>query len=162
MRCPIAVLAAAALAVPACMPPSSGLASAQQAAQDLNVDERFGQSEIAMDHVAPEARDAFVSHHRDWGHGVQVADVELTGMRAHGDKDVDIQVRFAWYRANEQELRSTTLQQNWKDKKGWQLVSEKRLEGDVGLLGEPVVYEAPPEVERPPAQFPTVRLGAEN
>jgi hypothetical protein len=158
MRPWIGALAGAVSATLACIPPS-GLALAQQTAQDLNVSERFGQSEEAMDHVAPEARDDFVTHHKDWGRTIQVADVELTGMHAHGEHDVDVLVRVGWYRATEQELRTTTVQQGWKDKKGWQLVSEKRVDGDVGLLGEAVVYESPPQVERAPAQFPTVRLG---
>jgi hypothetical protein len=70
---------------------------------------------------------------------------------------VEVIVRVAWYRPDQQELRMTTLTQSWRDKDGWQLVAERRLEGDVGLLGEPVVYEAPRD---PPSasQFPTVRL----
>ena len=40
------------------------------------------------------------------------------------------------------------------------LASEERAEGDVGLLGERIEMVAgAPEMARPPAQFPTVRLG---
>ncbi len=139
------------------MPPGP-LASAQEAAQELNLDARFGRTEIAMDHVAPPARDAFTAHHRGWGTSVRVADVELAGMRAHSEHDVEILVRVAWYRPEEQELHMTTVKQGWNDKNGWQLVTEARIEGDVGLLGETVVFEAPP-AERASPQFPTVRLG---
>jgi hypothetical protein len=124
----------------------------------LNLDARFGRTEIAMDHVAPPARDAFTAHHRGWGTSVRVADVELAGMRAHSEHDVEILVRVAWYRPEEQELHMTTVKQGWNDKNGWQLVTEARIEGDVGLLGETVVFEAPP-AERASPQFPTVRLG---
>ena len=140
-----------------CVPPQ-GIASAQQVAQELNVDARFGRTEIAMDHVAPAARDSFSAHHRAWGGNIRIADVEMAGMHAHGEHEVDMFVQVAWYRPEEQELHSTTLQQNWKDANGWQLTSEKRVDGDPGLFGEPVVYEAPSE-PRAPAQFPTVRLG---
>ena len=50
-----AFVAFVALAVPACTPPQ-GAVAAQQVAQELNVDARFGRTEIAMDHVAPAAR----------------------------------------------------------------------------------------------------------
>ncbi len=150
----------AAFAFASCAPPAGALASAQEAAQALNVDAQFGRTEIAMDSVAPDARAEFAAHHHGWGTTVRVADVELAGMRAHGEHDVDVLVRVAWYRPEEQELRSTTLKQGWRNKNGWLLVTEQRLEGDVGLLGEPVVYEAP-SVPRSPAQFPTVRLGGD-
>jgi|HubBroStandDraft_6_1064221.scaffolds.fasta_scaffold1003781_2 hypothetical protein len=156
MRC-MTVLAFA-LAGTACAMPPGPLASAQEAAQELNLDARFGRTEIAMDHVAPPARDAFTAHHRGWGTSVRVADVELAGMRAHSEHDVEILVRVAWYRPEEQELHMTTVKQGWNDKNGWQLVTEARIEGDVGLLGETVVFEAPP-AERASPQFPTVRLG---
>jgi hypothetical protein len=147
------------LALVACAPPAGSLASAEQAAQELNVDARFGRSEFVMDHVAPDARPDFAMHHRAWGTAIRVADIELTGVRSHGEHEVEVMVRVAWYRPEEQELRVTTLQQGWrdKDKSGWQLVTEQRLEGDVGLLGEPIVFQAPPG-DRPSAQFPTVRL----
>jgi hypothetical protein len=149
----------AALAAGCALPPGP-LASAQEAAQELNLDARFGRSEIAMDHVAPDARAAFAAHHHGWGTTVRVADVELAGMRAHGERSVDILVRVAWYRPEEQELRLTTLKQGWRNENGWQLVAEQCVDGDVGLLGEPVVYQAP-DAARAPAQFPTVRLGGD-
>ncbi len=133
------------------------MARAQQAAQELNLDARFGRTEMAMDHVAPTARDEFAAHHRAWGAAVRVADVELAGMRPHGERSVEIIVRVSWYRPDQPELRTTTLKQKWLDKDGWQLVEEQRLEGDVGLLGESVVYETPREAAAP-AQFPTIRL----
>jgi hypothetical protein len=142
----------------ACVAPPGAMARAQEAAQELNLDARFGRTELAMDRVAPAARDEFAVHHRAWGTSVRVADVELVGMRAKGQRSVEAIVRVAWYRPDQQELRVTTLKQGWRDKDGWQLVAEQRLEGDVGLLGEPVVYETPRE-EAAPAQFPTIRLG---
>ena len=157
MRFALAV--GAVLAVSGCTPPQ-GAVAAQQVAQELNVDTQFGRTEIAMDHVAPAAREAFAAHHRAWGGNVRVADVEMAGIHSHGEHDVDILVRVAWYRPAEQELRTTTLQQKWKDVSGWLLVDEKRLDGDVGLLGEAVVFEAPEDQHAPPAYFPTVRLGS--
>jgi hypothetical protein len=115
---------------------------------------------LALERVAPAARDDYAAHHRAWGTAVRVADVELAGMRPRGERDVEVLVRVAWYRPQDQELRMTTLQQSWQDQAdgGWHLMGERRVEGDVGLLGEPIFYEAPAE-PRGPAQFPTVRLG---
>lgn len=155
----VALLATTAASTTACAPPGS-LASAQEAASELNLNARFGRTEIAMDRVALDARDEFSAHHKGWGTTVRVADVELAGMQMHTEHDVEVLVHVSWYRPEEQELRSTTLKQGWREKNGWQLVAEKRVEGDVGLLGEPVVFMAPAET-RAPAQFPTVRLGAQ-
>jgi hypothetical protein len=150
----------AAACVLGCSLPSNSIASAQEAAQQLNLDAQFGRAELAMEQVAAEARDAFSMHHRGWGTTVRIADVELAGLHTHGDHDVDVLVRVAWYRPEQDELRVTTLKQGWRNQKGWQLVAEERADGDVGLLGEPVVFEAP-DVERAPAQFPTRRLGGD-
>jgi hypothetical protein len=151
------ILAALLAGAAGCAAPPTALARAQEAAQELNLDARFGRNELAMEHVAPAERDDFALHHQGWGTRVRVADLELAGMKAHGNQDVDVIVRVAWYRPEQQELRVTTLKQRWHDKDGWHLVGEERLDGDVGLIGEPVVYAAPPA--QPPARFPTIRLG---
>jgi hypothetical protein len=138
-----------------CPAPPTALARAQQVAQEFNQDVRFGRNELMMEHVAPAARDAFAAQHRAWGSNVRVADMELEGLRPRGDHELEVIVRVAWYRPEQQELLTTTLQQSWRDTEGWRLTEEKRLDGDIGLLGERVLYEAPSSL-RPPAQFPTV------
>jgi hypothetical protein len=144
----------------ACAPPPGSVARARENAQELNLDARFGRTELALQHVAASAREDFVAHHRQWGAGVRIADVDFERMKPRGDHDVDIIVRVAWYRPEQQELLTTTVKQSWRDAGGWQLVAEERLEGAVGLLGEPVVFQAPTEA-REPARFPTIRLGEE-
>ena len=152
------VLAAAAAQL-GCPAPPSAMARAQQVAQEFNQDARFGRTEQTMEHVAPDARETYAAHHRAWGSGVRIADLELAGMHARGDHELDVSVRVSWYRPEEQELRTTTVEQSWRDTGGWELTAEKRVEGDVGLLGEAVVYQAP-STPRPAKQFPTVHLGA--
>ena len=142
-----------------CSAPTTGLAQAQQTAQDFNLDARFGRNELVLDQIAPAEREEFALHHRAWGMAIRVADVELAGMKSHGDKNVDVIVHVSWYRPEQQELRNTTLQQQWRAKLGgWQLIGEKRVDGDIGLLGEAIVVQSPPELEQP-SQFPTIRLG---
>lgn len=150
------------LALPAtlagCPAPTSGLAQAQQSAQEFNLNARFGRNEMILEQIAPAARDEYALHHKLWGTEIRVADIEIAGMKKHGDKEVDVVVRVSWYRPEQQELRSTTLTQAWHAKgTDWELASEKRADGDIGLLGEAVVIETP-AAPREPAQFPTVRL----
>jgi len=148
------------IAVPltGCIGAATGMAHAQETVQEFNAATRYGRSEMALEHVATAAREDFAAHHRAWGTGVRIADIEVAGIRPKLEHDAEAIVRVAWYRPEQQELRSTTLKQGWRDDNGWRLVSEERLEGDVGLLSEPVVYESPQE-PRGPSYFPTIRLG---
>jgi hypothetical protein len=133
------------------------MAKAQETTQEFNSDMRFGRNETLLDRVAPSARSDFAAHHRAWGSDVRIAELEVAGIRPKGDHDVEVLVHVAWYRPDQQDLRSTTVRQRWHDQNGWQLVAEERIEGDLGLLGERVVFERPAQPAAP-AQFPTVRL----
>jgi hypothetical protein len=140
-----------------CPAPPNSLARGQQAAQEFNLDSRLGHRELSLDRVAPEGREQYRSQHRAWGTSVRVVDVELVGVKAQGERDMTAFVRVAWYRPEDEELRTTTVEQSWTDKPaGWLLVQEHRVEGEMGLLGEQVFYQGP-EARRP-MQFPTVRL----
>jgi hypothetical protein len=139
--------------------PPTGLQLGQQTAQDFNMDARFGRSELVMNRISPAEREEYALHHRAWGSGVRVADVEIVGTKPHGDADFDVFLRISWYRMDEQDLKSTTVKQSWHQKSDdWLLSGEQRLDGDLGLLGETVVVEQP-SGPRPPAQYPTIRLG---
>jgi hypothetical protein len=113
-----------------------------------------------IEHVAPAVRQDYLAHHRAWGDAVRVADVDVAGTSSPRERDLDVYVRVAWYRADDQDLHTTMLRQSWHDEgsAGWQLVDERRVDGDVGLLAEPIVF-ATPATPRPPARFPTVRIG---
>ncbi len=138
--------------------PPTGLQRAQQTAQDFNVDARFARKDAMVARIDEASRDEYALRHKSWGGNVRIADMEVGALKAHGDADVDVLVHVSWYRMDEQELRMTTLQQSWHSKAdAWLLVSEKRVDGDVGLLGETVVMQAPAG-PRPKAQFPTIRL----
>ncbi len=141
----------------------SGPARAQEAATELNVNTRFGRMELAAEHVAPAAREAFLTRRKAWGGNVRVADYELAGFAMKGDSDAEMLVKVAWYRVDQGDLRVTTLKQKWHDFRGdWRLVDESRADGDVGLIGEPVpapAAEARGKAASKSAQFPTIRLG---
>jgi hypothetical protein len=140
--------------------PPGGIALAQQSAQDFNLDARFGRTDFILPRIAPAAREQYTLQHRGWGAEIRIADIELAGTKPKDDHEVKFFVRVAWYRADQQELRATTLEQTWHDKlTDWELVSEKRADGDIGLLGEPIVFAAP-DAPKSPARFPTIRLGS--
>jgi hypothetical protein len=160
MRILHTLLAFAVFTLPACPAPQTTGARMQEAANDLNTNMRFGRVELAMERVAPAAREEFLQHRRGWGSSVRLADYELVGARLTAESDADVTVRVAWYRPDEQDLRITTVRQRWHDEKGdWMLVGEIRLDGELGLLGEPNPPQAPREPTKH-AQFPTVRIGA--
>lgn len=161
------VLVAALLSLPALGCPLGGQskpARAQEAALELNLNARFGRMELAAERVSPKARDQFFDRRKSWGGNIRVADYDLTALRMlKGEEDAETYVKVAWYRANEGDLRVTTIKQKWHDFKGdWKLTEEARVDGDLGLLGEPPAPPAPGAAAAPAkrSQFPTVYLGA--
>lgn len=139
-------------------------ARAQEAALELNLNARFGRMEMAAERIEPKARDKFFERRKAWGGSVRVADYDLTSMKILGEDDAESYVKIAWYRANEGDLRVTTLKQKWhSDVKGdWRLTDEMRVDGDLGLLGEPPApAPAAPAAPRR-SQFPTIYLGSGN
>lgn len=160
MRNLVLAIATSAACLSGCLGQPTGAAAAQEAARELTVNLRFGRMELVMERVAPAERDTYVASHRSWGNVVRIADAELDGMRLVSKEQALVIVRVAWYEANAQELRVTTLKQTWKETKGdWLLIAEARADGDLGLLGEPLParQEAAP-AEHHPAQFQTVRI----
>ena len=152
----------AAFSTSACMANQSGAARMQEAANELNLNTRFGRLELAMEHVSTKDRDAFVARHKMWGSRVRIADSELAGMHLTSKEQAEVTVKVAWYKPNEQELRLTTIRQRYRDYDGvWKLEDEQRIDGDIGLLGEPIqAIESPAPVRQ--AQFPTVRLSSDS
>jgi hypothetical protein len=158
---------------PGCMAPQSPLARAQETTQEFNLDRRFGRSDDAIEHVANASRDDYMVRHKSWGGSIRIADVEMGGVRITPDKDAEVTVRVSWYRPEQNDLHQTLLKQKWHDKDGWKLVTEERVDGDPGLLGDTVVVESPgctpgadgtpcPRAATGPAQFPTIRLGGQD
>jgi len=85
-------------------------------------------------------------------------------MRLTSDTLAQVTVRIAWYKPAEEELRVTSIRQKWENVKdgGWMLTGEERIDGDLGLLGEPMAPEPPPGPPHAPhesAHFPTIRIG---
>jgi hypothetical protein len=153
------------LALPACPMPPSQAARMQEAATDLNTNVRFGRMELAMEHVAPDARESFISHRRLWGSRIHLADYELVGASMKDDDNAEVSVKYAWFHPDEGDLHTTVVRQKWHDRKGdWLLVGEARIDGDEGLFGEAPLNPGAAAPQRPrhqSVQFPTVRFEGE-
>jgi hypothetical protein len=146
------VLACAGVGTPA--------SHAQEAMSGVAENLRFGRTELVMERISPDLKDQFAKQHAAWGGRVTIAETEFGNFKMTGKEDAEDTLRITWYDGN-QELRSTLLHQKWHGDKGnWLLVSEERVDGDLGLLGETVVVQSPDEAHAPRAQFPTVRIGA--
>lgn len=136
-------------------------ARAQEAANELNLNTRFGRMEMAVEKVAPDARSAFLTRRRAWGSAVRVADYEVAGFQMKGEADAEMLVKVAWYRIDQGDLRVTTLKQKWHDFKGdWRLVDETRTDGDIGLMGE-APFAPVENGPRRSSHFPTIRLNGD-
>src|SRR5688572_2605241 len=98
-------------------------ARAQEAANELAVNTRFGRMEMAAEHVSPKAREQFFERRRSWGSKIRVADYEMLGLKMTGESDAEVYLKIAWYQINSNDLHVTTLKQKWHDFKGsFQLV----------------------------------------
>jgi len=136
---------AMAVALGACMAPITPAQKLTEAAQELNLEARFGRMDMAVTRASPTAREAFLERRSEWGRDVRVVDVALVGMAFEEDQEAAlVTVDIAWTRMDEGSLRSTRVAQVWRDRDGsWQLTRERRVAGDVGLFGEQVEIVRP-------------------
>jgi hypothetical protein len=149
----IALLSAASCSLAlGCMTPMTPTQRLADSALEMNTATRFGRMDIALEHVAAHARDAFFKKHASWGRGVRIVDLEIAGMNMREKDEADVFLSVAWQRASEADVRLTHVSQRWRDDRGWRLASEERKGGDYGLLGEPTVVMEPPTSQ---AQFKT-------
>ena len=135
-----------------CMTPPTPAERVTDAAMALNIAARFNQLDVAVARAAAADRPDFMKRHAAWGQTLRIVDVEMASLSLpEGDKAI-VLVDYAWVRNTEGTMRATRLEQTWKDDAGWHLVHEKRISGDIGLLGEPMAEAPPPQ---PDKQFAT-------
>lgn len=126
-----------------CMTPPTPAERVTDAAMNLNVAARFNQLDVAVARVSASTREDFMKRHAAWGQSLRIVDVEMASLSLPESDRAVVLVDYAWIRHTEGTMRATRVEQTWKDDAGWRLVRERRIAGDVGLLGEPVP-EAPP------------------
>jgi hypothetical protein len=143
-----------ALFAAGCFMPPPAAERVSDAARELNVAARFGRMDVALELTSEKFRSKFLKSRSDWGRSVRIFDVELAGFSMPAKDRADVEVDYAWARAGEGTLRTTRVTQEWRDSgRGFRMVRERRVAGDMGLLGEPT-----PEAvlaERRDVQFAT-------
>ena len=152
------VLLSAALLASACMMPPSPAERATEAATQLNLAARFGQMDVAVSHTAKASQSDFMKRHAAWGQGLRIVDVEMASLSLPDPDRAIVLVDYGWQRQGEGNMRATRVEQTWKDDGGWHLVRERRISGDIGLLGEPL---PPPEAATPDKQFASRTIRAD-
>ncbi len=106
-------------------------------ANNIAMAERFGRMDIVTDAVAANHRDEFAAAHSAWGHSIRIVDLEYAGMRVMPGDIAHVELIVAWQRLDESTLRTTTLRQTWSHNERWEIMNEKRISGDTGLIDEP-------------------------
>jgi len=160
---PTLVLALASAGCLGALTPGTKL---QETSSTMNTDVQFGRSELAIEQVLPTSRAEWSKNHKAWGSLIRITDSEVAGQHLVDPSHGEVMIKVDWCFTDQQELRVTTIKQKWKDVStatggGWLLVSEERVEGDPGLLGDVV---PPPEATSAPKAktvLPTIRLGSE-
>lgn len=114
------------------------------AAHEHNGAVRFGRMDIALDHVSATSKSQWLQRRAGWKNNVRIIDVELEGMTLDANNDANVQVRVAWQRIDEADMRSTEVVQKWRSSSGpWQLVNEDCTGGDSTLLVDPPKADKP-------------------
>lgn len=141
-----------ALGAVGCVTPPGPAERATDAAMALNVAARFNQLDVAVARAASAERPSFMKRHAAWGQSLRIVDVEMASLSLPASDRAVVLVDYAWIRSDEGTMRATRVEQEWKDDGGFHLVRERRVAGDVGLLGEPMPPQAP---RGPDKQFAT-------
>ena len=142
-----------ACSLAACLPSQVPAREVNDVARDLNLATRFGRMDVAAEHTSEAHRQRFLESRASWGAELRVVDVELAQLHVPDSDSAEVVVDVSWMRMSEGLLRSTRIRQDWENPGGgWLLSGERRIGGDVGLLGEDVVVLRP---EAGDAQFPT-------
>jgi hypothetical protein len=138
MRKPCSLLALLALSLQplGCMAPPTPAERVTDAAMALNVAARFNQLDVAVARTSRADRSDFMKRHAAWGQSLRIVDVEMASLSLPESDRALVLVDYAWIRNDEGFMRSTRVEQTWRDNAGWHLVHEKRVAGDLGLLGE--------------------------
>lgn len=114
------------------------------AAHEHNGAVRFGRMDIALDHVSAASKGQWLQRRATWKNHVRIIDVELEGMTLETNNAANVQVRVAWQRVDEADMRTTEVVQKWRSNNGpWQLVNEDCTGGDETLLAEPPKADKP-------------------
>jgi len=109
------------------------------AAYTLNDASRWGQVDLALQHVSPRYRNVFTARHREWGEKLSIADVDLVRMQVSEDrKSATSEISLNWFNDGGVMVKSSVISQRWETENGkFKLVDEKIRRGDPGVFAPP-------------------------
>jgi hypothetical protein len=93
---------------------------------------RWQQWDTASNHVAPEARKAYLERHESLTDTIDVTDLEVTRRVAAADgNSMTVVITLSWMAKNDPVVKKTLIEQRWEPRRGtWLIVKERRLRGD--------------------------------
>lgn len=110
-----------------------------EAAYTLNDAARWGQVDLALQHVSPRYVERFTDRHRNWGEQVSIAEVDLLRMQIAEDRQTATsEISLSWFNDGGVMVKSSVISQKWIAEHGkFKLVDESVRKGD------PEVFAAP-------------------
>jgi hypothetical protein len=110
-----------------------------EAAYTLNDASRWGQVDLALQHVSPRYVAKFSDRHRKWGEGVSIAEVDLVRMQVAPDKQsATSEISLSWFDDGGVMIKSSTITQKWVTETGkFKLLDESVRRGDPSVFAEP-------------------------
>lgn len=116
----------------------------QEAAYTLNDAARWGQVDLAIQHVSLKYQPLFAERHREWGETISIGEVEMLRMQIAEDrKSATTEISLSWYDTAGVTVRSSVVTQKWEAEKGkFRLVDEAIRRGDTRIFAAPVAQES--------------------
>jgi hypothetical protein len=110
-----------------------------EAAYTLNDASRWGQVDLALQHVSPRYQARFTERHREWGENVSIADVDLVRMQVAEDRQsATSEISLNWFDDGGVMVKSSVISQKWETEHGkFKLVDEKVRRGDPSVFAAP-------------------------
>lgn len=111
----------------------------QDSAYTLNDAARWGNVDLAMQHVSPKYISRFAQRHQNWGESISIADIDLVRMKIASDNNSAMsEIALSWYDEGGVTIHSSVITQKWEVVKGkFKLVDEAIRRGDPRVFATP-------------------------
>ena len=97
--------------------------------QKYNVALRWGATEWAAEHVAPESREALLGRRSEFD-DIRVSGCTIGRVKLKGKDQAIATVHIEWYSGRTLSLRTSVIEQKWKLRSGkWLIVSQRLVKG---------------------------------
>lgn len=107
------------------------------ATYQVNDAARWGQLDLASEHVAPAYRSLFLARRAEWGERVNIAEVEVVHMHIDRDRDRAYSIVNLSWTNDGITLRKSVLSQVWAMRRGtFRLFEESVKSGDKALFAQ--------------------------